>query len=88
LLGRIPAEHLSHFHINDAHPTINCCEQTDPDRMMLGEGPIDLESEFEMLHKIGYKGSVSLELFNVDLWQQNPLAVAQQGYQSLSDLAT
>ncbi len=56
--------------------------------MMLGAGPIDLALEFEMLHKIGYKGSVSLELFNVDLWQQNPLAVAQQGYQSLRDLAT
>ena len=88
LLGRIPAEHLSHFHINDAHPTIKCCEQTDPDRMMLGAGPIDLALEFEMLRKIGYNGSVSLELFNVDLWQQNPLAVAQQGYQSLRDLAT
>jgi 2-keto-myo-inositol isomerase len=56
--------------------------------MMLGGGPIDLALEFEMLRKIGYNGSVSLELFNVDLWQQNPLAVAQQGYQSLRDLAT
>ena len=44
-LRAIPAEKISHYHIDDAHPEIAPTEQKDPDRVMLGEGQIDLAAE-------------------------------------------
>ena len=52
-------------------------EQTDPARVMIGDGPIDLASEIRMLRETGYQGTISLELFNPQLWEADPLQVAQ-----------
>jgi len=86
LLQQIPAERISHYHVNDAHPDKPSGTQTDPDRVMIGDGPIDLAAEIQFLRKIGYKGMISLELFNADLWQQDPIEVASQGLQRLRQL--
>ncbi|MFP6574753.1 MAG: sugar phosphate isomerase/epimerase [Pirellulaceae bacterium] len=86
LLAEIPADRISHYHIDDGHPEIPRCQQTDPDRMMIGDGPIDLAAEIRLLREIGYQGTISLELFNAQLWQQDPLEVAQLGRQRLETL--
>lgn len=75
----IPVEKISHFHIDDAHPHRPQMQQIDPDRQMVGDGPIDLKAELKLLKELGYAGCVSLELFNPDLWAKDPLEVLKLG---------
>jgi 2-keto-myo-inositol isomerase len=80
LLAQIPASRISHYHIDDADPDIPATLQKDPDRVMLGEGSIDLAGEIRTLREIGYEGTVSLELFNQKLWAQDPAEVLKIGF--------
>ena len=86
LLGEIPAERISHYHIDDAALGIPAGQQTDPDRVMIGDGPIDLAAEIAMLRAIGYQGYISLELFNRQLWQQDPAELLELGIKRLGEL--
>jgi 2-keto-myo-inositol isomerase len=79
-LRQIPADKISHYHIDDADPNIPAGEQKDPDRVMLGDGVIDL------LKEIGYEGTVSLELFNPKLWEQDPSEVLKVGIERMREL--
>ena len=85
-LLKIPADRISHYHIDDAHPDKQVGTQTDPDRVMIGEGQINLVSEIKTLKKIGYEGTVSLELFNADLWKKDPLEVLKHGIDKMREL--
>jgi sugar phosphate isomerase/epimerase len=85
-LRSIPAHRISHYHIDDADPTIPAQQQTDPNRVMLGEGPIDLAGEIRILKEIGYEGTVSLELFNPSLWEQDPADVLKVGLERMREL--
>jgi len=86
LMAEIPGDRISHYHIDDGNPSIPRMQQTDPDRVMIGDGPIDLKREIQMLKEIGYNGMISLELFNQALWEQDPLSVLTTGKQRLDDL--
>jgi len=86
LLSTLPGHRISHYHIDDAAPGIPAGEQTDPDRVMIGDGVIDLEAEIAMLRTIGYQGMISLELFNRQLWQQDPAEVLGIGIERLREL--
>ena len=83
LLREIPGPRISHYHIDDGNADIPRYEQTDPDRVMISDGLIDLAAEIQILHEIGYNGMISLELFNQQLWLQDPLEVARQGKERL-----
>ncbi|MBT6462415.1 MAG: sugar phosphate isomerase/epimerase [Opitutae bacterium] len=85
-LRQIPADRISHYHIDDAHPDKDPCTQKDPDRVMLGEGQIDLAAEISVLREIGYEGTVSLELFNEELWEQDPAEVLKVGIERMREL--
>ena len=85
-LRAIPASRISHYHIDDAAPGIPPRRQTDPDRVMLGDGVIDLAAEVAVLREIGYQGTVSLELFNRQLWQQDPRSVLDLGLERMRSL--
>lgn len=85
-LRQIPASKISHYHIDDAAPDKPPGSQKDPDRVMLGEGVIDLAAEIQVLREIGYEGAISLELFNPDLWARDPAAVCREGYERLQQL--
>ena len=82
----IPVERISHFHIDDAHPTRPQMQQIDPDRQMAGDGPIDLKAELALLKEMGYDGCVSLELFNQELWKQDPLDVLKRGLDRIQSI--
>lgn len=77
---------ISVFHINDlpAYPPI--LEQEDSDRVMLGDGVVDLNRVVANLSRIGYSGPISLELFNPHLWMQDPLDVCRIGMERLRAL--
>ena len=85
-LEAIPVDRISHYHIDDAHPTKPAGTQTDPDRVMIGEGVIDLKAEIQCLRQKGYQGAMSLELFNQDLWNKNPKEVLQRGMERMQAL--
>ncbi len=85
-LQAIPVERISHYHIDDAHPEIPPRQQTDPDRVMLGEGAIDLKAEIKVLKEKGYDGTVSLELFNQELWSRDPREVLRVGIDRMREL--
>jgi len=85
-LAAVPVEAISHYHINDADPNIAQGDQTDPDRVMPGDGCIDLPSEIALLKEKGYQGTVSLELFNRALWRLPPAEVLRVGYDRVQSL--
>jgi sugar phosphate isomerase/epimerase len=75
----LPGDRLAIFHINDLPSSPPPRAQTDADRVMLGEGIADLPRVIAHLQTIGYRGPLSLELFNPTLWAQDPLEVARRG---------
>ena len=85
-LRKLPAGRISHFHIDDADPQMPAGTQADPNRVMPGDGPIDLRAEIEILREIGYEGTVSLELFNPGLWEQDPAEVLGAGIERMRQL--
>ncbi len=70
------------FHVND-YPKIDRAKILDADRVYPGDGIAPLGDVFKTLRDIGYRGFVSLELFNRDYWKQDPHAVAKTGLTKL-----
>ena len=85
-LRAVDADRISHYHIDDADPKKPAGQQTDPDRVMLNDGPIDLRAEINVLREKGYHGTVSLELFNRDLWAEDPREVLKVGIERMRQL--
>jgi 2-keto-myo-inositol isomerase len=82
----IKGDRLACFHINDLPPEPNPLTQSDEDRVMVGDGIAPLPRVIATLRAIGYRGPLSLELFNRALWEQDPLEVAQRGLQRIRAL--
>ena len=85
-LIEIPLERISHYHIDDADPEKPALTQTDPNRVMPGDGQIDLKAEIKLLKEKGYDGTVSLELFNQDWWGKDPRETLKVGYERVAEL--
>lgn len=75
----IKGDALACFHINDLPAIPNPRVQRDEDRVMVGEGIADLPGVIANLRTIGYRGPLSLELFNRTLWEHDPLEVVKRG---------
>jgi sugar phosphate isomerase/epimerase len=82
----IPLDRISHYHIDDADPKKAALTQTDPDRVMPGDGQIDLNAEIQILKQKGYDGTVSLELFNEEWWAKDPAETLRVGLERVSAL--
>lgn len=72
---------ISHFNDAPAQPPRE--QQRDPDRVMPGEGKVDLKRYVELLRGTGFEGWVSLELFRKDLWERDPREVARIGLEKM-----
>ena len=71
------------FHVND-YPAEPPAERlTDAHRVYPGDGVAPLAALFRDLHAIGFRGTISLELFNPDYWKQDALLVARTGLQKM-----
>ena len=75
------------FHMNDYPATISREKIKDADRIYPGDGSAPLVEVLRVLREIGYRGMLSLELFNPDYWKQDALAVAQTGLKKMKELA-
>ncbi len=85
-LLKIPGDRLACFHINDLPPTPDPLTQKDEDRVMVGEGIADLPRVIANLRTIGYRGPLSLELFNHNLWSEDPSTVIRRGIERIRKL--
>lgn len=84
---KVPGAQVSIFHIDDAPRTDRPRETlADGDRVYPGDGILDLRKMLEMLASQGFSGPVSLELFNEDLWRQEPGEVARVGAEKVKRL--
>jgi 2-keto-myo-inositol isomerase len=80
-LGLLSGSAVHVFHVNDypAEPkrdTIN-----DSHRVYPGDGVAPLSQIYRMIHTAGFRGYLSLELFNPQYWKQDALEVARTGLQ-------
>jgi sugar phosphate isomerase/epimerase len=83
---KIPISRIANYHLDDAPATPPREQQMDPDRVLPGEGILDLGREMRWLRDHGYTGTISLELFNPTLWSQSPDDVLQRGMQWMREL--
>ncbi|APZ95320.1 sugar phosphate isomerase/epimerase family protein [Fuerstiella marisgermanici] len=86
-IAKLTAEQVAVSHFNDAPAEPDPSTQRDPDRVMPGDGAIDLKRYCELLKQIDYSGFLSLELFRPDLWEQDPLDVAKLGLEKMRAVA-
>jgi sugar phosphate isomerase/epimerase len=66
------------FHVND-YPRIDRPKIIDQDRVYPGDGVAPLKDVIRTLRDVGYRGYLSLELFNHSYWKQDPHQVAKTG---------
>ncbi|HWE39149.1 MAG TPA: sugar phosphate isomerase/epimerase [Isosphaeraceae bacterium] len=85
-LLQIRGDRLAIFHINDLPDRPPPTEQTDADRVLPGDGIADLPRVISNLRSIGYRGPLSLELFNPTLWARDPSEVARNGLERVRAL--
>lgn len=86
-LLQIGGDGMAIFHINDLPADPPPTAQADGDRVMVGEGIVDLPRVIAHLREIRYRGPLSLELFNESLWQKDPFEVARVGLERVRMLA-
>jgi 2-keto-myo-inositol isomerase len=67
------------FHMNDYPANPPREKIRDADRVYPGDGVAPLGAMLRDLHKVGFRGTLSLELFNRDYWKQDALHVAKTG---------
>jgi sugar phosphate isomerase/epimerase len=71
------------FHMNDYSSKLPPEKITDADRVYPGDGDAPLKQTLRTLRAIGYKGLLSLELFNREYWKQDALVVAKTGLEKM-----
>ncbi|QDU07824.1 sugar phosphate isomerase/epimerase family protein [Gimesia aquarii] len=86
-IAKLKPEQIAISHFNDAVDSIPRETQMDPDRVLPGDGHLDLSHYCQLLKQIDYQSWLSLELFREDLWQQDPLEVAKLGLERMQSLA-
>jgi sugar phosphate isomerase/epimerase len=71
------------FHMNDYPASPPRDTISDAQRVFPGDGVAPLTELFRTLRAIGFRGMLSLELFNRDYWKKDPLEVARTGLEKM-----
>ena len=74
------------FHVNDYVTTIKPTSITDGDRIYAGDGEAPIKEIIKRLKPSEKPVILSLELFNKELWAQDPLKVAKTGLEKMKEL--
>jgi len=72
---------ISHFNDSPAFPPRHM--QQDCDRVMPGDGIVDLKNYCKLLKETGYNRWLSLEIFNREYWAKDPQEVATLGLEKM-----
>jgi sugar phosphate isomerase/epimerase len=79
----LSAAALQIFHMNDYPAQPPRATITDADRIYPGDGVAPLRELLRDLRRLGFRGVLSLELFNRDYWRQDALQVARTGLEKM-----
>ncbi|MEX2511405.1 MAG: sugar phosphate isomerase/epimerase family protein [Cyclobacteriaceae bacterium] len=71
------------FHLNDFVSDIHREKQEDKDRVYPGDGVAPMQQILTDLKKMGGSKVLSLELFNREYWEKDPLEVAKTGLEKM-----
>ena len=74
---------IKHCHFNDMRDKPGELSDCNGDRVLPGEGILDLRGLIARLEEYGYSGYFSIEMFNEGLWQMPAKEAAARSYQSL-----
>jgi sugar phosphate isomerase/epimerase len=84
-LDQLNGASLHVIHAND-YPDKPREDLTDAQRVYPGDGVAPFADIFRSLKNIGFRGYLSLELFNRDYWKLSPLKVAQTGLNKMREV--
>lgn len=85
-LRLLSGQSINLFHMND-YPDAPPREQMrDSDRVYPGDGVAPFELIVKSLQSIGFRGALSLELFNPDYWKQDAKLVAKTGLDKMREV--
>jgi sugar phosphate isomerase/epimerase len=82
-LGLLNGSALPVLHMNDYPASPGRAEITDAHRVYPGDGVAPLKELLRELRRIGFRGVLSLELFNREYWTQDPVQVARTGLEKM-----
>jgi sugar phosphate isomerase/epimerase len=74
------------FHFNDYPANPPRAEITDAHRVYPGDGVAQIADLLRILREIGYRGMLSLEVFNREYWNQDAMLVANTGLEKMRAL--
>lgn len=77
---------IKHVHLDDMRDRPGDLSHCNDDRVLPGEGVLDLSALIGALERHGYAGYYSIEMFNADLWRLPAHEAARRCYQSLLPL--
>jgi 2-keto-myo-inositol isomerase len=80
-----PSHRMFCLHVNDYPAAPPRAEITDAHRVYPGDGVAPNREIYRMLRDIGYRGVLSLELFNRDYWKQDAAEVAATGLRKMKE---
>ena len=78
--------YIKHVHLNDMPDTPADLTHRDFDRVLPGDGVLDLPEIISALERNGYEGYFSIEMFSAELWQLPAKEAARRCYESLLPL--
>ncbi len=77
---------IKHVHLDDMRDKPGELSHCNADRVLPGQGVLDLPAIIARLEGFGYDGRYSIEMFNAELWQTPVTEAARACYQSLLPL--
>jgi len=82
------APFVKHVHVDDMRDKPGELSNCNADRVLPGQGCLDLAALFGALEQHGYQGNFSIEMFNQELWELPAADAARQMYESLLQFVT
>lgn len=86
-IASLPGARIAISHFNDTPASPPRVEQHDRDRVMPGDGHLDLRRYLQLLSGTGYDRWLSLELFSEELWNGDPREAARIGLEKMKAVA-
>ncbi len=84
-LGFFPTDRMFVLHVNDYPAEPPRAEITDAHRVYPGDGVAPNRDIYRLLRDRGFRGTLSLELFNRDYWQQDAQLVVETGLRKMKE---
>jgi 2-keto-myo-inositol isomerase len=85
-IGLVPSSKMHCLHMNDYPATPNRQEIADKDRVYTGDGVAPMNDILRGLFAGGFRGTLSLELFNRSYWEQSADLVARVGLEKMKQV--